>query len=266
MPFMITRNKDVNVSNEVKIITLCCEEVIEKQIIPELSLILTIKINHYNDFIRYILLIESIIKSAAIIQQLRQIQHNLQIDSPSSTLTKEIFLLNKNVNFNTKYNTIFELYYHDQPRINLFLVTSESLFSHHTYIADLQYIICLAKKGMLYTTDIARYELPATYYCYTKKFNMQLLEFLETIINDTYDEYNKKLYTKYHSTPISEEAFSSIVTSLAFRLQLAAQFIQYFYSTQELIEENNLDQKNIDLDHYFLTFVGNVRSKTLFAD
>jgi hypothetical protein len=258
---MIMRNKDDNTYN--KIILICCEEIIEKQIIPELSLIFTIKMTHYDDFIKYIYLIESIIKSSALVQQLHQIQNNLQIDPPSKALTQEIILLNKNDNFNTKYNAIFELYYHDQAKINTFLTTSESLFSHRTFIADLQYIISLAHKGMRYTTDIAQYELPATYYCYTKKFNVQLLEFLDKIINDIYDEYNKKLYSKYHSMPISEEAFSSIVTTLAFRLQLAVNFIQHFYSEQKLIEEKSLNETHDCLDHYFLTLVGNIRSNYL---
>jgi hypothetical protein len=260
---MITRNKDVNSSNEMKTITICCEEVIEQQIIPELSLIYSIKINDYADFLKYIYLIESVIKSAAIVQQLRHIQNNLQIDAPSIILTEEINALRQHQNFSTKYNNLFELYYHDQQKINDFLTTSNSLYSHHTYVIDLQYIIGLAHKGMQYTTDVAQYKLPATYYCYTKKFNTQLSEFLQIIISDMFDEHNKKLYKKYNSLPISEEAFSSVITTIAFRLQLAVNFIEYFYSAQELIEENNASEGKNNFDEYFLQFVGKVRSEAL---
>jgi hypothetical protein len=262
---MITRNKEVNSTDEMKVITICCEEAIEQQIIPELSLIYTIKINRYEDFLKYICLIESIVKSAAIVQNLRHIHNNLQLDRASNELTQEINLLKQNQNIITKYNNIFELYYHDQPRINTFLTTSESLFSHRTYVADLQYIVSLAHKGMSYTTNIAQYELPATYYCYTKKFNNQFSGFLQNIINDTYDKDNKKLYTKYNAMPISIEAFSSVITTLAFRLQLAVNFIEQFYSSQDLIEESRANESKHCLDEYFLKFVGDVRAGALLG-
>ena len=260
---MITRDTDIDSINAIRIITICCEEVIEQQIIPELNLIYSIKVSNYDDFLKYIYLIESIIKSAAIVQQLRQIQINLQVDVLSKHLMQEIFILKDNNNLNIKYNNIFDLYYHDQPKINIFLTTSASLFSHRTYIADLQYIIRLATKGMLYTTDIAQYKLPATYYCYTKNFNVQLSTFLKCIINDTYDEYNKQLYTKYTNLPISEEAFSSVITSLAFRLHLALEFIHSYYAAQELIEEHNTQESSPSYDTFFLNFVGKVRSESL---
>ncbi|MBV8801938.1 MAG: hypothetical protein JO131_03040, partial [Gammaproteobacteria bacterium] len=189
---MIIREKDLNrFSNEIKIITMSCEEVIEKQIIPELSLIYTHKINEYDDFIKYISLIESVIKSAAIVQQLREIKNYLQIENPSKAFIQEIQQLKTQVEFETKYNGIFELYYPDQSQINHYLMTAKSLFSHKTFISDLEYIIKLAHKGMSYTTDVRCHELPATYYCYTKHFNHQLSEFLQNIIDDRYDQYNK---------------------------------------------------------------------------
>jgi hypothetical protein len=143
--------------------------------------------------------------------------------------------------------------------INTYLLTSASLFSYQTFIADLEYIIKLAHKGMMYTTDVAHYELPATYYCYTKKFNEQLSEFFQKIIDDTYDQYNKKLYSQYKYMPISQEAFSSVITTLAFRLQLAVKFIEYFYSTQQMIEESNSRKSNPYLEEYFLQLVGEIR-------
>lgn len=264
MPSMIIREKDINhFSNEIKIITISCEEVIEKQIIPELSLIYTLKINQYEDFIKYISLIESVIKSAAIVQQLHAIINYLQVENPSKEFIEAVQQLRTQTEFETKYNTIFELYYPDQAHINAYLVTSTSLFSHKTFISDLEYIIKLAHKGMLYTTDVARYELPATYYCYTKQFNEQLSEFLQNVIDDRYDQYNKVLYSKYTSVPISEEAFSSVITTLAFRLQLAVRFIECFYINQQMIEECDMKKNHSDIDHYFLQFVGEVRSRIL---
>jgi hypothetical protein len=262
MPFMIIREKDINhLSNEIKIITISCEEVIEKQIIPELSLIYTLKINEYEDFIKYISLIESVIKSAAIVQQLCEIKYYLQIENPSKEFIHEIQQLRNEVQFETKYNGIFELYYPDQSQINMYLITAKSLFSHRTFISDLEYIIKLAHKGMIYTTHVVRYELPATYYCYTKQFNQQLSEFLQNIIEDQCDQYNKTLYNKYASVPISKEAFSSVITTLAFRLQLAVRFIESFYINQQLIEEKQSPKNHSDIDHYFLQFVGEVRSR-----
>ena len=259
---MIIREKDINhFSNEIKIITISCEEVIEQQIIPELSLIYTLKINEYKDFIKYISLIESVIKSASIVQQLREIKNYLQVENPSDKFIEEIHQLKKQVEFETKYNGMFELYYPDQTQINSYLVTSTSLFSHKTFITDLEYIVKLAHKGMMYTTDIAHYELPATYYCYTKHFNQQLSEFLQNVIDDQYDQYNKKLYSQYSSVPISEEAFSSVITTIAFRLQLAVKFIQCFYVNQQMIEEESAQRSTLNIDQYFLQFVGDMRQK-----
>ena len=46
-----------------------------------------------------------------------------------------------------EYNNILEMYYHDQPKINDYLTSSKSLFTHRTFIAELQYIINLAYKN-----------------------------------------------------------------------------------------------------------------------
>jgi hypothetical protein len=262
MPFMMIHTKDINqFYSEMQIIVISCEEVIEKQIIPELSLIYTITINQYHDFVTYISLLESIIKSAAIVQQLREIKNYLQIENPSYELIEAIHRLKNQIHFEKKYNAIFDLYYHDQLEINTYLTTSKSLFNPRTYIVDLEYIIGLARKGMMYTTDIAHYELPATYYCYTKNFNAVLSVFLQNIIDDTFDQYNRKLYDKYSSAAISKEAFSSIIITLAFRLQLAIRFIGSFYLNQQMIEENNSENMTPEVDHYFLQFLGEVRSK-----